>query len=192
MREGFPACAPGMPRRLRRVTAPIDALTFRTATTADADALAAVMAEGIGTYRSFAGAGFRPLAAAEIAATLTPRLGLPEVWCRVALDDEAVAGYVSLLPAADAARPSAEPGLMHFWMLFVRPPWWGTGLAARLNADAVAEAHARGFTALRLFTPAAQARARAFYEREGWSVVGAPFPHDALGIDMVEYRRPLP
>ena len=50
----------------------------------------------------------------------------------------------------------------------------------------------RGFAALRLFTPAAQARARAFYEREGWTVAGAPFAHDTMGIDMVEYRRPLP
>ena len=80
---------------------------------------------------------------------------------------------------------------MHFWMLFVRPPWWGSGLAHRLHAAACAEARARGFAALRLFTPAAQARARAFYEREGWTVAGAPFAHDTMGIDMVEYRRPL-
>jgi len=174
------------------VTARIDALAFARATADDAGPLAAVMAEGIGTYRSFGGERFTPPAAAEIAEGLAARLGRPHVWCQVARDGAAVAGYVSLLPAAQATRPSAEPGLMHFWMLFVRPPWWGSGLAGRLHADACAEAHARGFSALRLFTPAAQVRARAFYEREGWAVAGAPFAHDGMGIDMVEYRRALP
>jgi GNAT superfamily N-acetyltransferase len=122
---------------------------------------------------------------------LEARLGTPGVWCLAAEDGTAVAGYVSLLPADQGTRPVADPGLMHFWMLFVRPPWWGSGLASRLHAAACAEAKARGFTALRLFTPAAQARARGFYAREGWTVAGARFAHDTMGIDMVEYRRPL-
>jgi hypothetical protein len=50
---------------------------------------------------------------------------------------------------------------------------------------------ARGFTAMRLFTPADQARARRFYEREGWTVAGAPFTHEDLHLSMVEYRRVL-
>ena len=173
------------------MAAPLEALVFRTATAADAGALAAVMAEGLGTYRSFAGDGFLPPTAAEITAVLEARLGRPGVWCLAAEDATAVAGYVSVLPADQGTRPVADPGLMHFWMLFVRPPWWGSGLASRLHAAACAEAKARGFAALRLFTPAAQARARGFYEREGWTVSGAPFAHDTMGIDMVEYRRPL-
>ena len=173
------------------MAAPLEALVFRTATAADAGALAAVMSEGLGTYRSFAGDGFLPPTAAEITAVLEARLGRPGVWCLAAEDATAVAGYVSVLPADQGTRPVADPGLMHFWMLFVRPPWWGSGLASRLHAAACAEAKARGFAALRLFTPAAQARARGFYEREGWTVTGAPFAHDTMGIDMVEYRRPL-
>ena len=172
------------------MTASLDALGFRPATPADAGALAVVMAEGIGTYRAFAGPRFTPPSAAGIAGDLAERLGWPEVWCRVAEDGDAVAGYVSLLPAAQAARAVADPGLMHFWMLFVRPPWWGSGLAGHLHEAACTAAAARGFTALRLFTPADHARARRFYEREGWALRGAPFPHDGLGIDMVEYRRP--
>ena len=31
------------------------------------------------------------------------------------------------------ARTCACPARAHLWMLFVRPPWWGTGLAARLH-----------------------------------------------------------
>lgn len=76
--------------------------------------------------------------------------------------------------------------------LFVRPRCWGSGLASRLHEDAVAETHARGFSALRLFTPAAQARARAFYARGGWTTGGAPFRDDELALDLVEYRRPVP
>lgn len=174
------------------MTARIDALAFRMATAEDASRLAAVMAEGIGTYRSFAGERFTPPGTAEIEAAFAGRLGRPDVWCRLAADGDALAGYVSLLPATQAAHAVADPTLMHFWMLFVRPPWWGSGLAARLHADACAEARARGFSALRLFTPVAQVRARAFYEREGWAVAGVPFAHDGMGIDMVEYRRALP
>jgi GNAT superfamily N-acetyltransferase len=76
-------------------------------------------------------------------------------------------------------------------MLFVRPPWWGSGLAARLHGLAVQEAGLRGYEALRLHTPAGNARARAFYEREGWHAVGRPIPEPLLGLDLVEYRRDL-
>jgi hypothetical protein len=53
------------------------------------------------------------------------------------------------------------------------------------------EARARAFTAMRLFTPAGQARARRFYEREGWSAVGGAFLVPALGLEVVEYRYAL-
>jgi len=82
-------------------------------------------------------------------------------------------------------------GLAHLWQLFVRPPWWGSGLATRLNALVVAEAAARGYAAIRLHTPAGHRRARAFYEREGWSTDGILLPEPLLGIDLVEYRRDL-
>jgi GNAT superfamily N-acetyltransferase len=164
---------------------------LRPATPADAPRLAEVMAESLETYRSFAGPGFSPPTADEIAAEITPRLGRPSVWCELAEADGGVAGYVSMIPATEARLPSDDPRLMHFWMLFVRAPWWGTGLAARLHGDACAEATARGFTAMRLFTPALQARARRFYEREGWHLASGPHPHHAMQIEMVEYRRPL-
>jgi predicted GNAT family N-acyltransferase len=43
---------------------------------------------------------------------------------------------------------------------------------------------------MRLFTPEGQARARRFYEREGWVQYGEPF-EAGLGIPLVEYRREL-
>jgi GNAT superfamily N-acetyltransferase len=167
-------------------------LEFRAATAADAPRLAAVMAAGIETYRSFAGEGFRPPGADEIAADLAARLPLPSVWCELAEAGGEVAGYVSLLPAAESRLRDDTPGVAHFWMLFVRVPWWGTGLAGRLHAAACDAAVARGFTSMRLFTPAGQARARAFYERRGWAFSDGPFPHEAMQLEIVEYRRALP
>jgi hypothetical protein len=60
-----------------------------------------------------------------------------------------------------------------------------------LHARALDEAAHRGFTAMRLFTPAGQARARRFYEREGWKVAGEPFDDSEFGLALVEYRREL-
>jgi GNAT superfamily N-acetyltransferase len=81
--------------------------------------------------------------------------------------------------------------MAHFWQLFVRPRWWGTGLATELHAEALREASSRGFTSMRLFTPAAQARARRFYEREGWAATAGPIDDPDFGMPLVEYRRAI-
>jgi GNAT superfamily N-acetyltransferase len=172
------------------MTSALDALTFRAATRRDAGRLAAVMVEGFETYRAFAPDSPAP-AAEEIVEILEARLETPTVWCELAERGQDVAGYVSLLPASDSRRPVADPGLAHFWMLFVRASWWGTGLAHRLHGAACAAAAARGYTAMRLFTPAGQARARRFYEREGWTPAGEPHLDDDLRMELVEYRRAL-
>jgi GNAT superfamily N-acetyltransferase len=174
------------------MTSRLDALTFRQATRHDAGRLAAVLVEGFETYRAFAPDDFEVPPAEDVAGDLAQRLETPEVWCELAEQGPHVAGYVSLLPAAVARRPVADPRLAHFWMLFVRAPWWGTGLAHRLHGAACAAATARGYTAMRLFTPARQARARRFYEREGWTLADGPYPDEDLGLEIVEYRRTLP
>ena len=46
-------------------------------------------------------------------------------------------------------------------------------------------------TRMRLFTPERHARARRFYEREGWVPRGDRRPESDFGMDIVEYRRPL-
>jgi GNAT superfamily N-acetyltransferase len=77
-------------------------------------------------------------------------------------------------------------------MLFVRSPWWGSGLARHLPRAACDTAAERGCTEMRLFTPAGQSRARRFYERERWRVDGDPYLDQELGLTIVEYRRTLP
>jgi GNAT superfamily N-acetyltransferase len=174
------------------MTPNLDEPAFRAATPDDASTLAAVLVEGFETYRVFAPPEFVVPAVEEIAAMLEPRLGKPTVCILVAEEPSgSVAGYVALLPAADSRRPDPDPRLMHFWQLFVRAPWWGTGLARRLHAAACEEAASRGFAAMRLFTPAEQARARRFYEREGWRRVDGPYVDEELGLSVVEYRRDL-
>ena len=54
----------------------------------------------------------------------------------------------------------------------------------------MAEAARQGYESMRLLTPAGQARARAFYERRGWTAAAEPVPEPMLGLDLVEYRRP--
>jgi hypothetical protein len=44
---------------------------------------------------------------------------------------------------------------------------------------------------MRLFTPVGQARARRFYEREGWAVSGESFCDPGFGLQLIEYHRPL-
>ena len=97
-------------------------------------------------------------------------------------------GQVTVLPAARAAHPVDDPGLGHFANLMVRRDFWGSGLARELHEAAVDGARERGLRTLRLFVAAGQARARRFYEREGWRAAGEPFDDPAPGLTMVEYR----
>jgi GNAT superfamily N-acetyltransferase len=165
--------------------------SLRTAVPSDADQIAALLIEGFEGYRSFAPPGWDPPDANAELYRLGDFLGNDEVWCLVAERDGEPAGHVAIMPARLHPRPSGDEGMAHLWQLFVRPRWWGTGLATELHAEALCEASSRGFTAMRLFTPAAQARARRFYEREGWTAASDPIDDADFGMPLVEYRRAI-
>jgi GNAT superfamily N-acetyltransferase len=154
----------------------------------DAPGMAAVSDAGFATYRSFAPAGWEPL---DNRPALHVRLRDPETWIEVAEHDGRIVGMVGVKPGTDGHDGPVIPGLGHLWHLFVDAAWWGTGLATRLLEHAVAAMGERGWSEGRLYTPAGQARARAFYAREGWSERGAPFHEPPLGFDIIELRRPL-
>lgn len=167
-------------------------LSFRPAQISDADGIARVVADGFEEYRSFARGGWEPPGAEqEIAEGTASRLHDPAFWCLVAVAGDRVVGHAAGSPAADAIMPSDEEHLAQLRALFVDRAYWGHGVARELHRMALAEASARGFVAIRLFTPAGQARARRFYEREGWSAVGEP-ADSPLGLQLIEYRRGLP
>jgi GNAT superfamily N-acetyltransferase len=165
-------------------------IAIRPATSDDAPAMLDLMAEGFESYRSFAPDGWEPeMPPVERYAA---RVAAPTTFTLIATDDDgAVAGHVGFLPSEVAGHPGAEPELAHLWQLFVRPPYWGTGLATDLMARAVVEARRRRFASMRLYTPAGQARARRFYEREGFTLDGDAWFDERLGLEIVEYRRAL-
>jgi GNAT superfamily N-acetyltransferase len=166
----------------------MDGLALRRGIPDDAPEIVRTLELGFDGYRSFAPPSWNPPEFEE--ERLRARLEDDLVWCLVALDGEDMAGHVSFMPAAlhDMWPDEDNPRLAHFWQLFVREPYWGTGLAADLHAAALAEAAARGMKTMRLHTPAAQGRARAFYEREGWRLTREPFLEESFGMPLVEYR----
>jgi GNAT superfamily N-acetyltransferase len=165
--------------------------TFRVALADDARSIGEVAAEGFETYRGFAPAGWSPPSTEHEIERLRELLAYDDVWYLVAEVDGVVVGHVGFMPAARSHLPLADPSLAHFRQLFVSPTHWGTGLAARLHAAALDEATARGYAAMRLFTPAGQARARRFYEREGWTLSAEPEHDERIGFEVAEYRRAL-
>jgi len=170
----------------------VSRFAIRPPTGDDIPVLAEIVREGFDGYRVFLPPGWEPPATEFERARIADRLGLEDTWCRLAFDGSEPAGHVAFLAAREetGSRP-VIPGLAHLWMLFIRERWWGSGLAPHLLALAVTEAASRGYAAMRLFTPAGQARARAFYERESFVTDGIPHWEPMLGLDLVEYRREL-
>jgi len=170
-----------------------DGFDLRLVRPEDAPGIAETVRLGFESYRTWAPRGWDPPPADLHAGPIAARLEEPGVWGTVAVASGELAGHVAFAGARERDETKAPiPGVAHLWMLFVRPPWWGSGLARRLNALAVEEAGRQGYAAMRLFTPAGHARGRAFYEREGWGVHGEPHYEPMLGLEVVQYRRDLP
>ncbi len=163
-------------------------IIFRQASVDDAEALAQGVIDGVEDYPSFAPAAWTAPSLEAEADQLRESLADERVWCLVAESDGELVGQITVLPASFASHPVDDPKLAHVSNLFVRRDFWGTGLARDLNRAAVDRALDRGFKELRLFVAAGQARARRFYEREGWFAAGDEFDDPAPGLTMVEYR----
>jgi GNAT superfamily N-acetyltransferase len=163
----------------------LETFEIRQATLDDALELAATVAEGFESYREWLPAGWAPPTIPEEEERIRDRIVRADAWCVLARESGRPAGHVGFLGIPEVA------GFAHLWMLFVRRPWWGSGLADELHRLAVHEATRRGYDAMRLKTPAGQARARAFYERRGWRTDGRAVAEPMLGLELVEYLRPL-
>ena len=171
----------------------VTALDIRFAVPDDAAELAVTTRLGFDSYREWAPEGWEPPPHSLEIRAIRERLRQTTTWCAMAIDAVGEpAGHVGITHAAERERPHVRiAGRAHLWMLFVRPAWWGTGLAARLHRLGLEEAARQGYETIRLYTPHGAARARAFYEREGWERAAGAFLEPLLGLDLVEYRRPL-
>jgi GNAT superfamily N-acetyltransferase len=79
--------------------------------------------------------------------------------------------FVDGEPAGHCAMTAGdwdEPRAAELKSLFVRPRWFGTGLADRLHEAFIAAAYERAYPWAWLSTPLGNVRARRFYERRGW------------------------
>ena len=157
-------------------------LSFREATTSDAPVMAETVGIGFDGYRAFAPAGWEPPPFSVEVTNLRARLATEEAWALLAYDGDEPAGQVALLP-------DPAPATAYLWQLFVRPAHWGSGVAHRLHGAFLQEAGARGYEHGRLRTPAGQARARRFYERNGWETDGVAGFEQGLGLDLLVYTR---
>ena len=83
--------------------------------------------------------------------------------------DDRVVGFVSAGPDRDAggARDGGE-----IYALFVEPDAWGSGLGTELLELGVDHLRSLALPVARLWVLDANARARRFYVREGWSDLG--------------------
>ena len=168
-----------------------DSIHLRRATIADAEPLARGVLEGVEDYPSFAPPGWTaPSLDAEVE-HLRESLADEDVCCLVADSEGEVIGQITVLPATRAPRPVDDVSLAHISNLFVRRDHWGAGLARDLHHAVLEAAGERGFTELRLFVAAGQARARRFYEREDWLPAGDAFDDPVPGLTMIEYRYTL-
>jgi GNAT superfamily N-acetyltransferase len=166
-------------------------LTFREIVPGDIDEVAALVADSFADYRAFAPADWQPPAASEQIRVLQGWIADPDFWGELALDDRALVGHATFIPAVrHSFQAVPDPTLAHLGHLFVKPRCWGSGVAAQLLARARTAAAGRGYAAMRLFVPLGQGRARRFYTREGFIAVGEPFDF-GLGLPVLEYRRPL-
>ena len=149
------------------------------------------MTDGFAAYREFAPPDWKPPPYELQLELFGQALADPEVYCLLAeADDGELAGLVAVQPGSFAPMRLDERTAF-LWRLFVEPPFHGTGLARALHDEGLREAGERGYTTIHLLAAAGQARARRFYEREGWVLVGEPFVQEGFGMEVVEYRRPI-
>jgi len=142
---------------------PPPALTTRRAVVADAETMVRTTGLGFATWRAFTPAGWSPDPVAHRLATARYFLSRSDSFGLLAFVAGEPAGHCLMFRAT-----WDEPYSVILGQLFVRPAWWGTGLAEHLHAAFVERARAAGYPHAWLATPAAHARARRFYERRGW------------------------
>lgn len=169
------------------------AITVRTAELADAEAMGRAHVQAWqGAYRGIMPDEFLDeLNATERAETwraAIERKPEPEEGRRLVVDlgDETV-GLALVWPA----RGDDEAGLGELILINVLPSSWGSGAGTALLQECVKSLALLGFEEAILWVARDNARARRFYEREGWMADGASKADDVGGgtlVHEVRYR----
>jgi ribosomal protein S18 acetylase RimI-like enzyme len=110
----------------------------------------------------------------------------------VAVDGEHVIAFASYGPERERARGFTGRG--EIWAIYVHPDRWGTGVASELIDHTELRLQAEGFESAVLWVLDDNPRARAFYEKHGWTASGLTAELDDYGGDPVpevEYRKEL-
>ncbi|MEV7425333.1 MULTISPECIES: GNAT family N-acetyltransferase [unclassified Streptomyces] len=103
----------------------------------------------------------------------------------VAERDGRVVGWGCLGPGRDEDAPA---GAAELYTLYVLPAYLSTGVGRALMAALTARAEARGSRVLLLWVLAGNARARAFYARDGLRPDGAEASFEIAGVAVRELR----
>lgn len=168
-----------------------DRFTIRPAKTSDLGTIADNLVEGLSTYRGWTPVGWNPPQRTEMLIGLLQRFPRDGSWAQVAFERQAPAGHISLRPDRDEDGEQ-RPEVALITHLFVREAYWGSGLAVQLHERGVADMRERGFGSGRLLVASGHGRARAFYEREGWTATGHVETSGELGLELAEYVLALP
>lgn len=152
---------------------PLHAPLYREARPDDAAAIAAMFAV---SFRDTFGALYQPADLASFLAgndstAFRAELNDPQFDFQLAEDRRALAGYIKLGPCSLPIEP--YPASLELRQLYVLKDWHGSGVAVQLFDWAIERARARGARHLQLSVYVDNHRARRFYERRGFAVVGS-------------------
>ena len=148
--------------------------------------------QGFGSYRTWADAAWEPPTRVEMLLGMMQRFTKDGSWSVVAFTEDGLpAGHGVARPELDE-QGVAQGDVARLTHLFVRRDFWGSGVADELHDAILAGMAERGYGSACLWTPTGQARARAFYERNGWRLSGAVDPQNDLQLELLEYVRELP
>jgi GNAT superfamily N-acetyltransferase len=110
-----------------------------------------------------------------------------------------IVGYASYGPERDVLgmpwphplTPAGSDGqVAELYALYVHPAWWSTGTGRALMEQVLAKVHAAGYACITLWVLEANARARRFYHRAGFTPDGARHVlADLGGVIEIRYRQ---
>lgn len=105
---------------------------------------------------------------------------------RLAEEDGACAGFAVSGPSRD---PGADEDTGEVYAIYLEERFAGTGLGTDLLRSAVGWLAAQGFARATLWVLEGNARARRFYEREGWTPDGSEKsePREDFTMDEIRY-----